>query len=839
MRLKPLLLMCLCCTFLGVNFGFAQLQQRDRSSAEIVADLEKLNVLGSVLYFAAHPDDENTRLIAWSALEMKYRTAYLSLTRGDGGQNLIGTELAEELGLIRTQELLAARRIDGGEQYFSRANDFGFSKTSDETLAFWGEEAILADAVWVIRKHQPDIIITRFPPDPRAGHGHHQAATILAIEAFKAAADPSRFPEQLKEVKPWQAKRLFWNAANFGGQNNTTEAQLVMDVGAYNPLLGQSYGEISAESRSSHKSQGFGAARQRGAVKEYFELLAGTPASSHIMDGIDVSWNRVQGGNKITAQIQKIINDFEYQRPERALPALIEVMNAIEKLEEGYWKRQKLSEIKDIIMACAGVWVESYATSAKAALGQPLSIRTDAIVRRPGVEVEIKKVNHTEASSKLTFNKLASVQTPFVAYQTTQPYWLRNQKVQERFGVDDLGQIGLPENPDAPRTHITISVQGKEISIERPIAFKFTHPVHGEIHQPLVIAPAITANAPLQTLVFSTQQRQKGLDVVFTSHADQPFTATVTPKVPAGWAISPNRLTVNFERKDQEIIGKFTLTYQPIQGQEDAAGTDKTNPPSLDFEVAYEDPYTNHPVHQLASSIRTIDYLHIPLITHFPSASIGLTYVETGVSAQRIAYIVGAGDLVPEALRQVGLTVDLLTEQDFMDRDLSQYDAIISGIRSYNVNRRMGVMQSKLMQYVENGGTYLMQYNVNSGLFHSDFGPFPFKLSRLRVTDETAEVKFLLPDHAAVNFPNRLSNKDFNGWVQERGLYFAADIDPRYELPFSMHDPGEPALDGSVVIGKHGKGKFVYTSLAFFRQLPAGVPGAYRLFINLIAKPTE
>lgn len=839
MRVKPLLLASSICALLFAKPVIAQLQQAPRSSAEILADLEKLNVLGSVLYFAAHPDDENTRLIAWSAREMKYRTGYLSLTRGDGGQNLIGTELAEELGLIRTQELLAARGVDGGEQYFSRANDFGFSKTPDETLAFWGEEAILADAVWVIRNLKPDVIITRFPPDPRAGHGHHQSATILAIQAFEAAADPTRFPDQLKYVEPWQAKRLLWNAANFGGQNSITDTQLKMEVGAYNPLLGQSYGEISAASRSNHKSQGFGAASQRGIASEYFELMAGEPAKSHIMDGVDVTWSRVKGGEGIAKQIQNIIAQFQFQKPEAVVPNLIELLNKLEKLEDGYWKDQKIKELKDIILACAGIWVESYAETPKIAQGQALSIRTDAIVRRPGVQVEVLTVDEQLCNIKLTFNTQASVRSPFQATQTTQPYWLRYPKVQERFRVEDLNEIGRPENPDAPKTRISLSVNGKEITIERLIAYKYTHPVGGEIHQPLIIAPAVTANAALQTLVFSTQQQSKTVDVVFASHADKALEVTVTPKVPAGWTVTPAQLTLKFEQKDQEIIGKFTLTHHQVQIEAGSQGPQRLDKEELAFELIYSQPYSGQSVKELAARIRTIDYQHIPLITYFPSANIKLSYIHTGVSVQRIGYIVGAGDLVPEALRQIGITVDILSEQDILEKDLSTYDAIISGIRAYNVNRRMGAIEPKIMDYVAAGGTYLMQYNVNSGLFFSNFGPYPFKLSRLRVTDETAEVRFLLPQHQVLNYPNRLNSSDFQGWVQERGLYFAADIDSRYELPFSMNDPGEDALDGSVLVGRHGKGKFVYTSLAFFRQLPAGVPGAYRLFVNLLAKPSN
>lgn len=805
----------------------AQLNQPRPQASDIQASIQKLNVLGSALYFAAHPDDENTRLIAWLAREQQYRTAYLSLTRGDGGQNLIGTELAEELGLIRTQELLAARRVDGGEQYFSRANDFGFSKTPDETLEFWGEEEILSDAVWVIRNLKPDVIITRFPPDPRGGHGHHQAATILAIQAFDAAADPKRFPEQLKYVEPWQAKRLLWNAANFGGQNSTTASQFNLDIGDYNPLLGQSYGEIAAESRSNHKSQGFGAARQRGTVQEFFEPFAGDQPQETLMDGVETTWARVPGAEVIPGKVDQIYRDFDVMNPEKSIPALIEVLEDMEGLTDGYWKEQKIKEIKDIILACGGIWFESYSSVPKVAVTEDIDVRTDFIVRRPGLEVKIievqTKTENKSIGENLSFNQLFSVNTSFTAEKTTQPYWLQQPLDRGRFKVDNQHEIGSPGNIDDPNAQITLSINGKLIDFERPIVYKYTHPVNGEIYQPLVVAPRITADFPNQALVFAGNV-DKTIDVVFTSHLDQKQVVHVAPNVPTGWTIEPAHSELSFTKRNEEITLRYKLTPPSSVTQGNVA--------SLSFKIQYSD--SKGP--EEARMMRSINYPHIPLITYFPQSSVRLTQVETGVSARRIGYIIGAGDLVPESLRQIGIIVDILEEKDILDGDLSKYDAIISGIRAYNVHNRMPYIQSKLMDFVKAGGTYLMQYNVSSGLSTSDFGPFPFKLSRLRVTDEHAPVTFRVPESPALNYPNKITAQDFEGWVQERGLYFAIDADPAFEQPLSMNDPGEPDQEGSLLIAKYGEGKFVYTSLAFFRQLPAGVPGAYRLFINLIAK---
>src|SRR5215510_11431605 len=321
---------------LSINL-FAQSPQT-WTSADIYLAIRKLNVLGSVLYLAAHPDDENTRLIAYLSKDKLYRTGYLSLTRGDGGQNLIGDEQGIELGLIRTQELLAARRVDGGEQFFTRAFDSGYSKSPEETFTKWDKEKILSDVVWVIRKFQPDVIITRFPTTGEGGHGHHTASAILANEAFTAAADPNRFPEQLKWVKPWKAKRIMWNSFNFGGTNLTSNDQFKFDVGGYNPLLGKSYGEIAAISRSNHKSQGFGASASRGEAFDYFKTTGGPTPVNDLMDDVDLTWKKVEGGEAISKQIDKLATSFDLLHPENSVKGLVELHQAINKLPEGYWK---------------------------------------------------------------------------------------------------------------------------------------------------------------------------------------------------------------------------------------------------------------------------------------------------------------------------------------------------------------------------------------------------------------------------------------------------------------------------------------------------------------------
>ena len=793
-------------------FATAQ-TQKPKHAGEIKQAIKKLNTLGSVLYFAAHPDDENTRLIAWLAKEKQYRTGYLSLTRGDGGQNLIGTEQAEELGLIRTQELLAARGVDGGEQFFSRALDFGFSKTWDETFQFWDRQNILADAVWVIRKFRPDVIITRFPPDERAGHGHHQASAILAIEAFKAAADPSRFPEQLTRVSTWQAKRLLWNTASFFQGSPSSTANLLINIGDYNPFIGESYGEIAAESRSNHKSQGFGSARQRGNSIERFEVLAGDAPEKELFDGIGTSWARVEGGEHIPQQITALYEGFDEAHPEKSINGLIALLAEVEKVNDTYWKAQKTNEIKELIIACGGIWFESYAPAAKYALGEQVPVNTIFIVRRPGVDVRI-------GNKTLTFNEPYEESTTITPDEITQPYWLRSPHSLGSFVVNRQEEVGHPTNIDAPKTPITLRVNGKELSFERPIVYKYTHPVRGEVYEPLVIAPPVTANLGQKAVVFNGNE-PKILEVVFTAHAQDPVAATAIIHVPNGWRATPEELPLDFSGKSEEITAKFTIYPAATASLSD----------SLNISLKYHD--SVEPAH----AIRSIAHDHIPHITWFPSATARLSKVETGVSAKRIGYLVGAGDLIPQALREIGLQVDMLNESDVLSDNLSQYDAIVTGIRLYNVNERMRYMQPHLLAYVENGGTLVEQYNVSGAPLASDLGPYPLDLSRSRVTDETANVNILNPDSRVLNYPNKITAADFDGWIQERGLYFVDKSAREYDRPLRMADPGEGPSNGSLLVAQYGKGNFVYTSLSFFRQLPAGVPGAYRLFVNLLAKP--
>ncbi len=805
-----------------VRCAFAQTAP-PTSITDIKQAFKKLNVLGSVLYVAAHPDDENTRLLAYLAQEKHYRTGYMALTRGDGGQNLIGNDQSEMLGLVRTQELLAARRTDGAEQFFSRANDFGFSKGPGETLQIWDKEKVLSDVVWVIRKFKPDVIICRFPTTGEGGHGHHTASAILAQEAFAAAADPKRFPEQLQFVQPWQAKRLLWNTFNFGGANTTAENQFKIDVGVYNALLGKGYGEIAAESRSNHKSQGFGSARQRGQSYEYFRTILGDAPRTDLMDDVNTTWKRLKDGEAIEQTINAIGKSFDENAPAGSVPALVQLLGHIEKLPDVYWRDQKVKELKDLIAACAGLWFEAYTPEATYALGDKIQVRRQVICR---YNDRVKLKNPTDvgpvssAETTIEKNQLQTFFSEISVNKLTQPYWLLTPHSIGLYNIPDQQLVGNPENPDLPSADFEFIIEGKPIRYERRLVYKYVDPVRGEVYQPIEVAPPVTAN--IDNLVYFFKDNSPQTVTVNLKSFKKIAIGTLLPEAPAGWKISPDHIVFNNKAKGEEWQQSFTLTPTGTASQTG----------NLQASITYD-------MDQRAYSygLHRIRYEHIPAITVFPSAQATLLKLDVQVPGSNIGYIEGAGDLVPDALRQIGYKVTILKESDVLNGNISGYDAIVTGVRAFNVDPRLAIEQPKLMEYVKNGGNLVVQYNNNAGLVTPNIGPYPFKVINQRITDENAKVTVVEPNSPILNYPNKINQSDFDGWVQERSLYHVTEVDPRYQSPLQMNDPGEAANKGSIITTDFGKGRFTYTSLSFFRQLPAGVPGAYKLFINLLSKP--
>ncbi len=820
------------------------------SASEIALQLEKLNVVGTVLYVAAHPDDENTAFLAWGAKGRLLETGYLSVTRGDGGQNLIGNETGELVGVLRTQELLAARRIDGARQFFTRAIDFGYSKNPEETFAIWGHEQVLSDVVWVIRSFRPDVIVTRFPTTGEGGHGNHTASAILAGEAFTAAADPARFPEQLKWVKPWQAKRLLWNVFRFGGDAPRKEApgQIAIDLGAYNPLLGRSYTEIAGQSRSMHKSQGFGAAERRGTWMNDFKLVAGEPATSDLFEGVDLTWKRYgERGEEVGKTLRRVEEGFRETDPAASVPGLVEAWTAIGRLQDTAAEAlpsspskksespysssssipdpllsAKRAEVAEAIRACLGLWTEAVAADPSAAPGTDVKVAT-MILNRSAFPATLEGVTVTHAAAPLAGGALtaneprrgtATLVLP-ADEAVTQPYWLRAPAGKGLYAVADATLVGRPENAPPLTARFAVSVAGATIPFETPVVFRRTDPVKGEVYRPFEIVPPVTATFGEKVYAFGSGAG-KAVRIMLVAGAAN-VSGTLRLKTPAGFAVSPAETPFVLAAKGEEKSLSFTVT--PPAGQ--ASGT-------LTAEATVGGRTESR-------GLAHVDYPHIPLQTLFPSAEARVLRIDVKAPRLPVGYVMGSGDAGPDALRQMGYSVTLLSDDELETGDLSRYSAIVAGIRAYNTRPRLKQAEQRLLAYAEKGGTVVVQYNTTGELVTDELGPYPFKLSRDRVTVEEAPVTFTQPGHPLLTFPNRLSAADFDGWVQERGLYFAGTWDPRYETPVATHDPGESDKRGGLLFARVGKGAYVYTGYAFFRQLPAGVPGAYRFFVNLVS----
>lgn len=795
------------------------------TSSELLLQMKKLKVTGTVLYIAAHPDDENTRLLAYLANEKLYRTGYLSVTRGDGGQNLIGDEQGVDLGLIRTQELLAARRIDGAEQFFTRAYDFGYSKSPEETLNTWGHDKILSDVVWVIRKFRPDILICRFPTTGEGGHGHHTASAILAGEAFSAAADPKQFPEQFQYgVTIWQPKRLLWNTFNFGSTNTQREDQFKVDVGAYNPLLGKSYGEIAALSRSQHKSQGFGVPAQRGSQWEYFSAIKGPAPVNDLMEDVPLDWNLVKAP-EINASIDQLVKDYLPSAPALSVPALVKLHAKVAALPYSAITENKLNDIKQLIRHCSGIFLEAVSSTAYVVPGDSLKL-SFYLNNRSGIDLRSATILHPEfidtmlvkpANQQSVKQRQLWIKEQVDFYEPTQPYWLIKPMDKGSFNVADPVQIGNAESKPYS-VSVTLDISGQLFVYEEPVFYKFTDPVKGEIYQPVFVLPPV---------VFKPQQKMivgnKGESV--QTQVDIKAYAKTLLKVP-----EPDLLA---GRRAVTIPGRYELYVGGDRNIALAKGETQVVP--LTVKQGTHSIGANQFMHEH----HTISYDHIPVIHYLTPAQVTYHPVAVKIAGSRVGYIVGAGDKVPETLQQMGYTVDVLKEEDISNRNLTQYDAIITGVRAYNTNDWMYKVYDELMAYVKQGGVLLVQYNTSNqlGTVKTEIGPFPFTITRNRITDETAAVTFLQMNHPFFNFPNKITSTDFEGWIQERSIYHAETTDTNYVKLLSMNDPGEKAADGSLITANYGKGRFIYTGISFFRELPAGVTGAYRLFANLIAKP--
>jgi LmbE family N-acetylglucosaminyl deacetylase len=807
--------------------------------------LDELNNLGSVMMIAAHPDDENTALLAYLARGRHVRTAYLSLTRGEGGQNLIGPEQGDELGVIRTQELLAARRIDGAQQYFTRAIDFGFTKTATETLGTkWPREKVLGDVVWAIRRFQPDVIILRFTGTPRDGHGQHQASAILGREAFAAAADPTRFPEQLKYVKTWQALRLMTNLAAFSREQQkeveNVPDKLAVDLGAYSPELGYSYEEIAGMSRSQHRSQAMGTGQRQGSVVNYFVTNSGDKATKDILEGISLGWSRLDGGAEVTRLLTQASAAFVPGHPEALLPILSQVrpvMAAVAASSKNGLAQARLTELDEAIALAAGVAVDALSDKPSVTPGGTFKVTLTALARNPAaVTLRAVKLSGMEgvpqpsiASTVLAFNKPIEFPVNIKVPETqaySQPYWLALPKDAEMYSVADPQEVGDPESPPALSAEFRLQVGATEITLKRPVQRIYIDHIYGQLTRPLAIVPPVSVDFGGMALVFPDNKSRR-LQIPVRSNNGK-LAGEVRLEAPAGWTVQPASQHFELSASDEQTMAEFTVA--PPAGE--SIGSLRASATVGDRVVA--------------ASTRVIDYPHIPAQTLLPLSEARLVRSDIKTLAHNVGYIVGAGDEVPESLQQMGCEVTLLSANDLSYADLSKYDAIVTGVRAFNTRADLRLNYQRLFKYVEDGGTFIVQYNVAEGgppgapqsqepslLAH--IGPYPITTGRERVTVEEAPVTFPNPNSVLLHAPNEITARDFEGWVQERGLYFASEWDPRYQSILESHDPGEKELPGGELYTRYGKGAYIFSSYDWFRELPAGVPGAYRLFANMLS----
>lgn len=800
--------------------------------AAVKQALDRLRVTGSVLMIAAHPDDENTAFLSYCSKGRKLRTGYLSLTRGEGGQNLIGSEQGVLLGVIRTQELLSARRIDGAEQFFTRAIDFGFSKTADETLAKWGRDEVLADVVSVIRRFQPDVIVLRFSGTARDGHGHHQASAMLGKEAFRAAADPSRFPEQLKETGVWQARRLLWNGFAFNRQQEQELAKqpgtILTDLGEYDPVLGYSYSEIAGMSRSQHRSQAMGAAERKGSAPNYFQHVDGQPAARDIMEEVDITWKRLPGGAAVAAALDEAQRALLVSDPSALIPLLAKARPAIAAIDHPTAKL-KLAELDETMALAAGLWLDLSVKKPTASPGTEVDVELAAINRSQTPATLLGCVSSgpkfDDAPKSLAANQMVTKSVKWLiprdaAY--TQPFWLVRPPKGAMYSLAGPEQVGRPDNDPALSVRCKVAMGGTEIELVRGVLNRYVDRARGELVRPFAIVPPVTLSISETALVFP-DAAPKIIPVEVRAHQSN-VEGVVQLTAPAGWKISPAQAPFRVPEAGQQAMLSFEITPVSSSSAGRLSATATVNGQTI------------------SSGWASLNYEHIPPQTVLPVAASPLVRADIKVLSRQIGYIMGAGDEVPEALRQIGCDVTLIDNAFLSRGDLSRFDAIVTGVRAWNNNAELRSNYARLFDYVQQGGTLVVQYNVVEGFFgggdptlFKNLGPYPVRLGRERITVEESPVRLLKPEHRLLSFPNQIRAADFDGWVQERGLYFPIEWDAKYEAVLEMTDPGEKPLAGAILYAPVGKGAYVLTPLAFFRQLPAGVPGAYRLFANLVS----
>ncbi len=830
-RSFPLILLLVILGVPSMVLGQYQKPYKLVNSGLLYQRLQESQTLGTALYLAAHPDDESTELMAYLANERGLRTAYLSLTRGDGGQNLLGSEKGAQLGILRTQELLGARSVDRGHQFFTRANDFGYSKSTTETLQIWDKERVLADIVRVIRKLQPDVIITRFPAGGYEGaHGHHTASATLAKKSFDAAGNPEAFADQLKQLDTWQPKRLLFHTSPYfyRGEDKQMDTSKVVtsQLAQLNPATGKTYVEMGAISQTYHKSQGFGSAPRRGSRLAYLKHTKGQQAKDDLLDGINTDWSRVEGGGAVQQHLQRAEESYDPGQPSQMVPHLLKAYKALQDIDNEHWRQVKSHNLKNLILAANGCLLN---VSAKRGYGVPgekvkftanflkrgsYPMKLDAVTfpfqeKAVSLRQQVERYNKIDTTLAVTIPQ----NLPF-----TQPYWLREPMTSKgMYSVPEPDLIGLPETPSPVKATYQLEVGDLKLKVDRAVKYRYEDRIKGEVSENFEIGPPATMALNTDVIVFPDNKPQK-LTLTVKAHQSK-LSGNVSLDLPGGFKVVSKQKTQAVSLAEQGATQRVTFQIAPPT---------EAKKGSLTAQFTNDDG-------TFTKELTTINYDHIPKQTLFPQAKAKLLRLDIRTPGKEIGYIMGSGDEVPKALRQLGYKVVMINEENIAEINLNQFDALITGVRTYNTQEWINNYQDKLMRYVLDGGTMVSQYNKDDNLVVDQLGPYSFTIAYDRVTKETAKVNFLKPDHPILNTPNKIGKRDFNNWVQERGLYFPGEWNKNYTPILSSHDPNESPKKGGLLVAEYGDGHYIYTGYAFFRQLPSGVPGAYRLFTNLIA----
>lgn len=784
-----------------------------QSTADLYQRIQSFNFLGHVVYIAAHPDDENTRLISYLTHEKHAQVTYISMTRGGGGQNLIGTELSDALGILRTRELQAARSIDRGTQKFTSARDFGFSKHPDEALAIWGTADMVDELSQHLIEEPADIVIHRFDHrTPGTTHGQHTASAILSMLALEKiqSEDPAKSPQRVFfNTSPWFFRNLEEVA--------DTKRFMSIETGIYYPELGMANGEIAALATSQHRCQGFGRLGVREEQKEYLELIQGSmPEKDQLFSGINTTWSRVPGGDKVGTIVSKITEDFDFKNPKNHVPDLIQAYDLLEGLPNSYWKQKKLPELAQLIMDFQGVYLGAHTQKRETAPGEKLDFTLEINLQNPVVqpqEIEIRFQNELLYKTTLT-NQAKNIKVPLELIfdkntPYTTPYWLENPVLEGRYQIDENYPLGAPWITQGTELTMTWKVDGIELKKSIPITYRYADPSLGERIEPLQVLPKTKVDF-VESLGIWTPNSTKKVAVSLTGSGDV-APGTLTLNLPSGWSATPNQI-VNAQQGIHEFM--VTSSGDPFSG---SIGVDLTSGQTV-----------------FNQSVQYIAYEHIPTTAWVKKAQMRAVNVTLAHTGGVVGYLPGAGDKIPEAITSLGYELKLLQPDELNQNSLQQCKAIVVGIRAFNVYNNSQQLIDELLAYAKQGGNVLVQYNTTADLKSAQLGPYPLTIGRDRVTDQNAEVLFSKPNHPMLQHPNPLTPDDFQGWIQERGLYFPSQWDKNWASLLQMKDRDTGILESALLVAQYGKGRWTYTGLSLFRQLPYGVPGALKLFVNLI-----